>query len=75
MMIALPPPIWLPFAQMPVAALAEALKAWAAQVDLKRFSSSPRGPPKPPKKEPFNPKHPHVATARLLKQKENKRSP
>lgn len=75
MMIALPPTLWHPFAQMPVAAFAETLKTWAAQVDLKRFSSSPRGPKKLAKKEPFDPKHPHVATARLLKQKENKRSP
>ena len=75
MRIALPSSIWHPFAQMPVAAFAESLKAWAAQVDLKHFSSSPRGPKKTAKKEPFDPKHPHVATARLLKQKENKRSP
>jgi len=75
MMIALPPPIWHPFAQMPVAAFAESLKAWAAQVNLKRFSASARGQKKPATKEPFDPKHPHAATARLLKQKENKRSP
>jgi IS4 transposase len=75
MMIALPEPLWCPFAQMSVESFAQALKQWAAKVDLKRFSASPRGPKKPPKKDMFDPKHPHVSTARILNQKQNKRSP
>jgi len=75
MIIALPLLIWHPFAQMPVAAFAESLKAWATQVNLKRCSCSPRGPKELAKKEPFDPKHPYVATARLFKQKENRRLP
>ena len=74
MMIALPTPEWAAFEQMAVEPLAQTLKAWAAKVDLKRFSSSPRGPKKTKKKPKFGPKHPHVSTARLLKQKKNKRS-
>jgi hypothetical protein len=53
MMIALPLLIWHPFAQMPVAAFAESLKAWATQVNLKRCSCSPRGPKELAKKEPL----------------------
>jgi hypothetical protein len=75
MMIALPPPLWQPFAAMPVTQFAQTLTDWAAFVDLKRFASSPRGPKKPPHKEALNRKQLHVATARLLKEKENKRSP
>jgi len=75
MMIALPAPLWQPFGTLPLGTFADMLKAWAAKVDLKRFSSSPRGPKKPPKKDNYDPKRPHVSTARLLKQKENKRSP
>lgn len=75
MMIALPEPLWQPFGTMPLETFADNLKAWAAKVDLKRFSSAPRGPKKPPNKDNYNPKHPHVSTARLLREKENKRSP
>jgi len=75
MMIALPAPFWQPFALMSVDTFALALKDWASGIDLKRFKSSPRGPKKPKRKAKFDPKHPHVATARLLKQKKSKRSP
>ena len=75
MMIALPASSWQPFAPMPVDAFTGVLKDWAAAVDLKRFKSSPRGPKKPKKKAKFDPKQPHVSTARLLKEKKNKRSP
>lgn len=75
MMIALPPPLWQPFATLPVPQFAQTLIDWAAHVDLKRFASSPRGPKKPPHKDPLNRKQLHVATARLLKEKQNKRSP
>ncbi|MEO0644691.1 MAG: transposase [Cyanobacteria bacterium J06650_10] len=44
MMIALPPTLWQPFEAMTIDAFAQALKNWAAAVDLKRFQSSPRGP-------------------------------
>jgi IS4 transposase len=75
MMIALPASIWQLFEQMNVEAFAHTLKEWAALVNLNRFQSSPRGPKKPAHKDKFDPKHPHVSTARLLSQKKNKRSP
>ena len=75
MMIALPAPLWKPFRQMPVEQFAVTLKQWATAVDLKRFASSPRGAKKSPIKGEYDSKHPHVSTARLLKQKQNKRSP
>ena len=75
MMIALPPPEWKRFEQMAIEPFAHSLKAWAAKVDLKRFKSSPRGPKKTVKKNKYDPKHPHVSTARLLNQNKNKRSP
>lgn len=75
MMIALPAPGWQSFRQMSVAQFALTLQQWAALVNLKRFSSTPRGPKKTPVKAVYDPKHPHVSTARLLAQKKNKRSP
>ena len=75
MAIALPAPEWTAFEKMAVEPFTQTLEAWAENVDLKRFSSSPRGPKKTKKKPNFDPKHPHVSTARLLRQKKNKRSP
>lgn len=75
MMIALPPPLWQPWADLSVTAFAQTLKQWADKVVLKRFASSPRGPKKLKTKGTYDPKHPHVSTARLLEQKKNKRSP
>lgn len=68
MEIAIPPQEWQFFVAMPPAEFAQCLQDWAALVNLKRFRKSPRGPKKPTKKKKFDPKHPHVATARLLNQ-------
>ncbi len=68
MTIALPTLIWLPYLAMSAAEFAQTLKQWAALVNLKRFSSSPRGQKKPKTKPSYDPKHPHVSTARLLRQ-------
>ena len=69
MMIALPAPVWSPFIQMSPIQFALTLQDWAAFVNLKRFSSSPRGPKKPKAKPAYDPKHPHIATAKLLENK------
>ncbi|MGL4879691.1 MAG: hypothetical protein ACRC8K_01320 [Waterburya sp.] len=66
--IALPAWLWLPVLQMSTVEFAQTLKQWANRVNLKRFSSSPRGQKKPKKKPIYNPKHPHVSTARILRQ-------
>ncbi len=69
MEIAIPAEDWPIFAPMPPAEFAQCLQNWAARVNLKRFRKSPRGPKKPKHKKQFDPKHPHVSTARLLDQK------
>lgn len=66
MAIALPAPFWLSYLQMSNSEFAQTLKQWAALVNLKRFSSSPRGKKKPKPKPIYDPKHPHVSTFRLL---------
>jgi len=75
MMIALPAPDWQLWTRMSVEAFADSLKLWAASVNLKRFASSPRSPKKTVPKRVYDPKHPHVSTARLLEQMKNKCSP
>ena len=66
MMVAIGVPHWQVFPQMSVQQFTETLQQLATQVDLQRFSSSPRGPKKKKPKRKFEPKHPHVSTARLL---------
>lgn len=66
MMVALPPQSWQRFAALPLSEFLDCLQQWAAQVSLKRFLKSPRGPKKKKPKIPYDPKHPHVSTARLL---------
>jgi hypothetical protein len=61
--------MWLPFAQMNLPEFVQTLKQWAGKVNLKRFSSSPRGKKKSQPKPIYDPKHPHRSTARLLNQK------
>ena len=69
MAIAIPPEDWRIFAQMSLAEFGQSLRSWAEKVDLKRFRKSIRGPKKPTTKKKFDPKHPHLSTARLLKEK------
>jgi Transposase DDE domain len=57
---------WKPFALMSVVLFTEFLRSCASHVNLKRFLSSPRGAKKPTTKKKYDPKHPHVATFRLL---------
>jgi hypothetical protein len=45
---------------------AQYLQDWAVQVNLKRFRKSQCGLKKLTMKKQFDPKHPHVETARLL---------
>jgi Transposase DDE domain len=64
--IAILPEEWQTFQAMTNVAFAQSLRQWAEHVNLKRFRKSKRGPKKATTKKPFDPKHPHVATARLL---------
>jgi IS4 transposase len=67
--IAVLPQDWQTFQTMTNAAFAQYLRQCAELVNLQRFRKSKRGPKKPTTKKKFDPKHPHVATARLLNQK------
>jgi hypothetical protein len=64
--IAILPEEWQMFQTMTNIAFAQSLRQWAERVSLKRFRKSKRGPKKATSKKQFDPKHPHVATARLL---------
>lgn len=67
MEIAIPLEDWRIFIQMSLAEFVQSLRNCAEEVNLKRFYKSTRGPKKPTTKKKFDPKHPHVSTARLLK--------
>ena len=67
MEIAIPLEDWRIFIQMSLAEFVQSLRNCAEEVNLKRFHKSTRGPKKPTTKKKFDPKHPHVSTARLLK--------
>ncbi len=75
MMIAIPPSEWQIFHQMTLEQVCVTLKELASKVRLEAFSSSPRKPKKKKPKPPYDPKHPHVSTARLLAQAKRKDSP
>jgi hypothetical protein len=74
MEIAIEPEEWFCFSVMTVTDFADMLRIWAAKVNLKRFLKSPRGAKKPQKKKPYDPKHPHLSTSRLLAA-QSKKSP
>ena len=76
MMIAIPATQWQPLATLDLDDTAQLMKQWAAQVDLAKFRSHPRGEKKQFPKPKRQKNKPHVSTARLLsKAKENKKAP
>jgi hypothetical protein len=76
MMIAIPPVQWLPFAQLDVDSTAQLLQHLAAQMELSKFRSHPRGEKKKVPKPKRQKNKPHVSTARLLSESKNsKKSP
>jgi hypothetical protein len=76
MMIAIPPAQWLPFGQLDLASTTHLLLSLAAQVELAKFRSHPRGPKKKVPKPKYQKDKPHVSTARLLAEsKKSGRSP
>jgi hypothetical protein len=66
MMIAIPEHEWRVFRSMSLAEMGATLLALARQVCLRALRKSPRGPKKPRPKRAKDPKHSHVATAKLL---------
>ena len=66
MMIAIPPDEWRIFADMKRAEFIKTLILLAEGVNLHRFRKHPRGPKKKQPKRKYDPKHPHVSTAKLI---------
>jgi len=66
MMLAIPEHEWRVFRSMRLAEMGATLLALARQVRLHAWRKSPRGPKKPRPKRAKDPKHSHVATAKLL---------
>jgi IS4 transposase len=66
MMIAIPPPEWQCFQDLSRAQLAELLVELARHVRLSAFRKHRRGPKKPRAKPKYDPKRPHVSTAKLI---------
>ncbi len=74
MMIALPPEDWSDLGTMSLPQFSSLLQEWAQLVNLKAFTSTKRKPKKKKPKPPYDPRHPHVSTARLLAQKKQSRA-
>jgi hypothetical protein len=66
MIIAIRDEEWAEFRNLSQSEFVMVLKQLAKNVKLSRFRKHPRGPKKPAPKRKFDPKHPHVSTARLL---------
>jgi Transposase DDE domain len=69
MMIAIPELEWQVFAQMSAQDFACVLRQLADNINLERFRKHTRGPKKPREKRHYDPAHPHVSTARILRQR------
>lgn len=71
MMIAIPPEQWQVFAEFSLEQLANVLQDLAARVCLSSFLKQTRAPKK--KKDPpkYDPRHPHISTAKLLARKKS----
>lgn len=66
MLIAISEEYWVEFRKLSTAQLIKLLKMLSKKVKLSRFKKHPRGPKKPKPKRVFDPKHPHVSTAKLI---------
>jgi hypothetical protein len=67
MMVAITGEQWEVFGRMSASEFAARMKEWAAKVRLARFRKHPRGPKKPKVKRHYDPAHPHVSSARILR--------
>lgn len=78
MMIAIPPVQWQPYREFNVDSTVQFLQQLAAQMELSKFRSHPRGEKKKVPKPKWQKDKPHVSTARLLseaKSKKGKKAP
>jgi hypothetical protein len=74
MMIAIPPLQWQPFAQLDVDSTVQFLQQLAAQMELSKFRSHPRGEKRKVPKPKWQRDKPHVSTARLLSEAKSKKA-
>lgn len=70
MAVALPAEDWQEFRLLSLTEFVAFLLTLASNVRLARFKKHPRGPKKPQPKQSYDPKHPHVSTARLIAARE-----
>src|SRR3954468_238272 len=70
MMIAIPEDEWVVFRDLPAVELAEVLVSLARSVSLPKLRKHPRGPKKPKPKKQSGAKIKHVATAKVLKDRQ-----
>ena len=66
MMIAIVPQEWLPFRNMSAVEVAHTLRELATHVKLSKYKKAPTKPKKPKTPRKYDPKHPHVSTAKIL---------
>lgn len=71
-MIAIPEEAWRVCSRMPSTAFVATLQMLARQVRLEASRTSPRGPKKPRPKRAGTAKVPHVSTAKLLREKQDR---
>ena len=64
---------WQDLGTMSLPQFSSLLQDWANSVNLKAFTSAPRKPKQKKPKPPYDPRHPHVSTARLLAEKKKSR--
>ena len=74
MMIALPTKQWQELRSLSLTQFSDLLQEWAGSVNLDAFTSSKRKPQKKRSLPPYDPRHPHVSTARLLAEKKKVRA-
>lgn len=72
MMIAIPPPEWQLFQELPRPQLAELLIELAQNIRLAAFRKHRRGPKKPRSKPKYDPKRPHVSTAKVIAERRSR---
>lgn len=73
MMIAIPEEDWVGFRALDAEGLATVLRQLAEQVKLSAYRKHPRGPKKPTPKRHYDPKHPHISTAKVLSQRRHQK--
>jgi Transposase DDE domain len=72
MMVALPPAHWWVFQEFSDAEVARVLREIASHVSIRRYRKTPRGPKKPPPPRRRYKNGEHVATSRIIAERDNR---